>query len=245
MPRYKLTLEYDGAGFVGWQRQANGLSVQQALEEAVEAFCQERTTVHGAGRTDSGVHALGQVAHLDLEREVAPEKLRDAVNFHLKPRPAAVLEAAPAPGDFHARFSAVERRYRYRIVNRRAPLVLDRGRAWHVPQPLDEAVMREAAARLVGHHDFESFRSSECQAKDALRTLDLLQVTRRGNVLELEVAARSFLHNQVRILAGTLKQVGEGRWTPDDVSRVLSARDRRAAGPTAPSEGLTFLSVSY
>ena len=245
MPRYRLTLEYDGAGFVGWQRQANGPSVQQALEEAVEAFCSERTVVHGAGRTDSGVHALGQVAHLDLEGEVAPERLRDALNFHLKPRPAAVLEAALAPADFHARFSALERRYRYRIVNRRAPLVLERGHAWRVPQPLDETAMQAAADRLIGHHDFESFRSSECQAENALRTLDLLQVTRRGEAVELEVAARSFLHNQVRILAGTLKQVGIGRWTPDDVSRVLAACDRRTAGPTAPPEGLTFLSVRY
>lgn len=245
MPRYRLTLEYDGAGFVGWQRQANGPSVQQALEEAVEAFCSERTVVHGAGRTDSGVHALGQVAHLDLERAVAPDRLRDAVNFHLRPQPAAVLEAALAPADFHARFSALERRYRYRIVNRPAPLVLERGRAWRVPQPLDETVMQAAADRLIGHHDFESFRSSECQAENALRTLDLLQVRRDGEAVELEVAARSFLHNQVRILAGTLKQVGIGRWTPDDVSRVLAARDRRAAGPTAPPEGLTFLSVRY
>src|SRR5690606_6877021 len=153
VPRYRLTLEYDGAGFVGWQRQANGPSVQQALEEAIEAFCSERTVVHGAGRTDSGVHALGQVAHLDLEGEVAPARLRDALNFHLKPRPAAVLEAALAPAGFHARFSALERRYRYRIVNRRAPLVLERGRAWRVPQPLDETAMQAAADRLVGHHD--------------------------------------------------------------------------------------------
>ncbi|SMF07715.1 tRNA pseudouridine38-40 synthase [Tistlia consotensis] len=245
MPRYKLTIEYDGAGFVGWQRQANGLSVQQALEEAVAAFCGERVTVHGAGRTDTGVHAEGQVAHLDLERDALPDKLRDAVNFHLKPRPAAVLTAEPADAGFHARFSAVERRYRYRIVNRRAPLVLDRGRAWWVPQPLDAAAMQQAADRLLGHHDFESFRSSECQARDALRTLDLLRVTRRGDVVELEVAARSFLHNQVRILAGTLRMVGDGRWTADDVSRALAARDRRAAGQTAPPDGLTLVSVRY
>lgn len=245
MPRYKLTIEYDGAGFVGWQRQANGPSVQQALEEAIEAFCGERATVHGAGRTDTGVHATGQVAHVDLVHEAPANKLRDAVNFHLKPQPAAVLEAEAAAADFHARFSALERRYRYRIVNRRAPLVLDRGRAWWVPQPLDSAAMQEAANRLLGHHDFDAFRSSECQAKNALRTLDLLKVTRQGDTVELEVAARSFLHNQVRIIAGTLRLVGEGRWTPDDVARILAARDRRQAGPTAPAEGLTLTAVSY
>lgn len=245
MPRYKLTIEYDGAAFCGWQRQTSGPSVQQALEEAVEAFCRERVVLHGAGRTDTGVHALGQVAHLDLPFELPPAKLRDAINFHTKPQPAAVLLAEPAEPDFHARFSAVERRYLYRIVNRRAPLVLDRGRAWRVPPPLDAEAMQRAADRLVGHHDFQSFRSSDCQAENAVRTLDLLQVRRNGEIIEIEVAARSFLHNQVRIFAGTLRKVGEGRWSPDDVSRILGARDRRLAGQTAPPEGLTLLSVRY
>ncbi len=245
MPRYKLTIEYDGAGFVGWQRQDSGPSVQQALEEAVQGFCGERVTIYGAGRTDTGVHALGQVAHLDLPRELPPGKLRDAINFHLKPWPAAVLEAEPAADDFHARFSALERRYRYRIVNRRPPLVLDRGRAWRVPQALDAGAMQAGAGRLVGHHDFSAFRSSECQARDARRTLDGLTVARDGERIDIEVTARSFLHNQVRIIAGTLKQVGEGRWSPDDVTRILDSRDRRLAGQTAPAHGLTFLSVRY
>ncbi|MEX0758490.1 MAG: tRNA pseudouridine(38-40) synthase TruA, partial [Tistlia sp.] len=217
MTRYKLTIEYDGAGFVGWQRQTSGPSVQQALEEAVEAFCGRRVVLYGAGRTDTGVHALGQVAHLDLPEAIPPDRLRDAINFHTKPWPAAVLRAEPVEADFHARFSALERRYLYRIANRRPPLVLDRGRAWRVPKPLDAAAMQAGADRLVGHHDFAAFRSSECQAENAVRTLDLLRVTRLGETVELEVAARSFLHNQVRIIAGTLKQVGEGRWTPDDV----------------------------
>lgn len=245
MTRYKLTLEYDGAGFVGWQRQDNGPSVQAALEAAVLAFCGEAVTAHGAGRTDAGVHALGQAAHIDLAKSTDADTVRDALNAHLKPAAVAVLAAAVVDGDFHARFSARERAYRYRIVNRRAPLALDRGRAWFVPQPLDAAAMHDAASALIGNHDFTSFRASECQAKSPVKTLDALAVTRDGNELVIEARARSFLHHQVRNMAGTLKLVGEGKWRRADVSRVLEVRDRRAAGPTAPAEGLYLVSVVY
>jgi tRNA pseudouridine38-40 synthase len=243
--RYKLTLEYDGAGFVGWQRQDNGPSLQAALEAAVLGFCGEAVTVQGAGRTDAGVHALGQVAHLDLTKETDADTLRDALNFHLKPAAVAVLAAEVVDGDFHARFSALERAYRYRIVNRRARLALDRGRAWFVPQPLDAAAMHDAARVLVGHHDFTSFRARECQAKSPLKTLDALEVTRDGDELRIEARARSFLHHQVRNMVGTLKLVGEGKWARADVARALAARDRAAAGPTAPAEGLYLVSVGY
>jgi len=243
--RYKLTLEYDGAGFVGWQRQDNGPSVQAALEAAVLAFCGEAVTAHGAGRTDAGVHALGQAAHIDLAKSTDADTVRDALNAHLKPAAVAVLAAAVVDGDFHARFSARERAYRYRIVNRRAPLALDRGRAWFVPQPLDAAAMHDAASALIGNHDFTSFRASECQARSPVKTLDALEVTRDGNELVIEARARSFLHHQVRNMAGTLKLVGEGKWRRADVSRALEARDRRAAGPTAPAEGLYLVSVVY
>lgn len=245
MPRYRLTIEYDGAPFVGWQRQDNGFSVQQALEDAVFRFCGERATVHGAGRTDAGVHAAGQVAHLDLQRAWAPATVRDALNFHLKPAPIAVLAAEPAAPDFHARFSARLRRYRYRILARPAPPALDRGRVWWVPVPLDSAAMAEAAALLVGHHDFTSFRSTMCQAESPVKTLDALDVTTDGVEIRIDARARSFLHNQVRILAGTLKRVGEGAWTPADVARALAARDRTRGGPTAPACGLCLLAVGY
>jgi tRNA pseudouridine38-40 synthase len=243
--RYKLTLEYDGAGFAGWQRQDNGPSVQAALEAAVLGFCGETVTVQGAGRTDAGVHALGQVAHVDLAKETHADTVRDALNAHLKPAAVAVLAAEAVDGDFHARFSALERAYRYRIVNRRAPLALDRGRAWFVPQTLDAAAMHDAAQALLGHHDFTSFRASECQAKSPVKTLDVLNVIRDGQELRIEARARSFLHHQVRNMVGTLKLVGEGKWRRADVTRVLEARDRRAAGPTAPAEGLYLVSVGY
>lgn len=245
MPRYRLTLEYDGSPFVGWQRQDNGLSVQQAMEEAVARFCGEKTGVYAAGRTDAGVHAAGQVAHLDLQREWAPATVRDAVNFHLRPAPVAVLAAELAPADFHARFSARSRRYRYRILARPAPPALDRGRVWWVPVPLDPAVMAEAAALLVGHHDFTTFRSTMCQADSPVKTLDLLDVRAEGAEIRIEALARSFLHNQVRILAGTLKRVGEGAWTPDDVAAALAARSRARGGPTAPASGLCLMAVGY
>jgi len=243
--RWKLTLEYDGAGFVGWQRQDNGPSVQAALEAAVLGFCGETVTAQGAGRTDAGVHALGQVAHIDLVRPADADTLRDALNAHLKPAAVAVLAAEVVADDFHARFSAVARAYRYRIVNRRARLALDRGRAWFVPQPLDAAAMHDAAQALIGHHDFTSFRASACQAKSPVKTLDVLDVSRDGQELRIEARARSFLHHQVRNMVGTLKLVGEGKWTRAEVARALAARDRSAAGPTAPADGLYLVAVRY
>jgi tRNA pseudouridine38-40 synthase len=245
VPRYKLTIEYDGAPFVGWQRQDNGPSIQGAIEDAVFAFCGERAAVHGAGRTDTGVHALGQVAHLDLGDDKPVDTVRAAVNFHLKPHPIVVIEAEIVPDDFHARFSATQRRYRYLILNRRAPPALDRGRVWHVPVPLDTVAMADAAALLVGRHDFNSFRSAACQAASSLKTLDQLDVTREGELIRLDVAARSFLHNQVRILAGTLQLVGRGQWSRREVAEALAARDRTRAGPTAPPQGLCLMEVRY
>jgi tRNA pseudouridine38-40 synthase len=245
VPRYKLTIEYNGAGFAGWQRQVNGLSVQEALETAITRFCGERVPVRGAGRTDAGVHALGQAAHLDLTRAVPAEVLRSAVNHHLRPAAISVLDAAPAPEDFDARLSASSRVYLYRILNRRAPPALERGRVWQVAPPLDVAAMREGARHLIGHHDFSTFRDSLCQAKSPLKTLDALDLRRVGDEIHIEARARSFLHRQVRNMAGTLKLVGLGRWHPDDVARALAARDRRAGGPTAPPEGLYLVEVRY
>jgi tRNA pseudouridine38-40 synthase len=245
MPRYKLTIEYDGTGLVGWQRQASGMSVQEALETAVTDFCGERTTIHGAGRTDAGVHALAQTAHLDLTRAVAPEVLRSAVNHHLRPAAISVLVAEAAPDEFDARLSATGRIYLYRILNRRAPPALERGRVWRVAPLLDVDAMREGARHLIGHHDFSTFRDSLCQAKSPLKTLDVLELRRSGEEIHIEARARSFLHHQVRNMAGTLKLVGLGRWHPDDVARALAARDRRAGGPTAPPEGLYLVEICY
>lgn len=245
MPRYKLILEYDGRQFRGWQRQSEGASVQQALEDAVRGFCGEQVSVVAAGRTDAGVHALGQVAHLDLSRTAAPETLRNALNHHLRPNPVAVVAAVLVADDFHARFSATARHYLYRIVNRRAPLVLEAHRAWHVPTPLDAEIMHEAAQRLVGRHDFTSFRSAMCQAKSPVKTLDRLAVRRLGDHLEIAARARSFLHHQVRNVVGTLKLIGEGRQPVDRIEAVLAARDRAAAGPTAPACGLYLAAVEY
>lgn len=245
MPRYKLTIEYCGAGLVGWQRQANGLSVQEALETAIRDFCGEGATVFGAGRTDAGVHALAQVAHVDLTREAMPEVIRNAVNHHLRPHAISLLAVEPAPAGFDARLSATARHYLYRILNRRAPPALERGRVWHVAPPLDLAAMQEGAGHLVGHHDFSTFRDSLCQAKSPMRTLDALDVSRVGEEIHIAAKARSFLHHQVRNMAGTLKLVGIGRWHPEDVARALDARDRRAGGPTAPAQGLTLLAVRY
>jgi len=238
MPRYKLTIEYDGTGLVGWQRQANGLSVQEELETAFERFCGERLTVFGAGRTDAGVHALAQVAHVDLAREADPEVIRSAINHHLRPHAISVIEATPAPPGFDARLSARNRRYLYRILNRRAPPALQRGRVWHVAPPLNPAAMQEGARHLVGHHDFSTFRDSLCQAKSPVKTLDALEVSRVGEEIHISARARSFLHHQVRNMVGTLQLVGFRRWQPRDVARALVARDRRAAGPTAPPHGL-------
>ena len=245
MPRYRLTIEYCGTGFVGWQRQANGLSIQQALETAVRRFCGDAVTVFGAGRTDAGVHALAQVAHLDLAREADPDEIRGAVNYHLRPHAISVLDAAPAPPGFDARLSARSRRYLYRILNRRAPPALERGRVWHVAPPLDTIAMREGARHLVGHHDFSTFRDSLCQAKSPVKTLDVLDVTTEGEEIHIAARARSFLHHQVRNMAGTLKLVGLGQWRPDDVATALAACDRRAGGPTAPAEGLALVAVDY
>jgi len=243
--RYKLTIEYDGGPFVGWQRQDNGLSIQQAIEDAVYAFCAERVTAHAAGRTDSGVHAVAQVAHIDIERETDTDTVRDAINFHLRPHPIAILLAEAVASDFHARFSAIERAYRYRIVNRRAPLALDIGRAWQIAVPLDHEAMNRAAQILVGKHDFTSFRASICQADSPVKTLDQLDVCRNGDEISICARARSFLHHQVRNMVGTLKLVGEGKWIGDDVHAALKACDRAAAGPTAPAAGLYLLAVRY
>ena len=243
--RWKLVLEYDGGGFVGWQRQDSGRGVQQAIEEAVHALTGETPTVQAAGRTDSGVHALAQVAHVDLQKPLDGDTLRDALNHFLRRDPVAVVSAAAARRDFHARFSAVERGYLYRILNRRPPPALEAGRVWWVPSPLDAAAMQAGADRLVGHHDFTSFRASECQAASPVKTLDVLEVVRERAEIRITARARSFLHHQIRNIAGTLRLVGEGKWTPDDVSRALDARRRSAAGPTAPPDGLYLTHVRY
>jgi tRNA pseudouridine38-40 synthase len=245
MPRYKLTIEYDGTPFVGWQVQDNGVSVQGVLADAVLAFAGERTTVGGAGRTDAGVHALGQVAHVDLAKDWPPDTVRDALNAHLRPHPIAVLVAERVAADFDARFSAIKRHYRYRIVNRRADLALDAHRAWRVPRPLDSAAMHEAAQRLAGRHDFTTFRSTECQAKSPVKTLDRLDVARDGDEVRITAVARSFLHNQVRSMVGSLVHVGEGKWSADDLASALAARDRTACGQVAPPQGLYLVQVEY
>lgn len=250
MPRYKLTIEYDGTPFVGWQVQAAGRTVQGVLAEAVRRFSGEEVVVHGAGRTDAGVHATGQVAHIELARDWKPDTVRDAMNAHLRPHPVAVLEAEPAAEDFHARFSATGRRYLYRIIARRPDLVLERNRAWRVLRPLDTQAMAEGAARLIGRHDFTTFRAIGCQAASPVKTLDRLAVETvplEGPGMEIRVhaQARSFLHHQVRSMVGTLVKVGEGAWTPDDVSAALEAADRTRCGPMAPSAGLYLAEVSY
>ncbi len=245
MPRYKIVIEYDGGPFVGWQRQASGASIQGEIEEAIKKFCGEHVTLQAAGRTDSGVHALGQVAHFDLEKEQRADKIRDAVNFHLKPQPIAIISAEPVPDDFEARFSATARHYRYVIENRRAPLALEKGRAWLVPQPLDADLMHEAAQYLIGKHDFTTFRASQCQAKSPIRTLDRLDVRRFGTTIEITASALSFLHHQVRSMVGSLKMVGAGKWPPVKIRKVLEAKDRAQCGAIAPADGLYLVSVDY
>jgi tRNA pseudouridine38-40 synthase len=246
MTRYALTLEYDGAGFVGWQRQETPRpSVQAVLEGAASQLVGGRAVASVvAGRTDSGVHAEGQVAHLDLP-DIAPDRLRDALNFHMKPHDVAVLRVAVVADHFSARFDAIGRVYRYRILNRRARPALLRGRVWHIPGPLDAEAMARAATLLLGRHDFSSFRAAACQAASPIRTLDRLDVLRDGEQIVVQAEARSFLHHQVRNLVGTLRLVGDGRWQPHHVAEALAARDRSAAGPTAPPDGLALVAVRY
>ena len=245
MTRYRLVVEYDGTDFVGWQRQENLHSVQGVLEAAIQAFSGEAATVFAAGRTDAGVHARGQVVHFDLARPHSPSTIRNALNFYLRLEAVAVVEAAEAAPGFHARFDATGRAYRYRILNRRAPPALDRAHVWHVPKPLDIAAMQEGARHLVGRHDFTTFRATQCQAPSPVKTLDLLEVRRDGDYIDVFAEARSFLHNQVRAMVGTLKDVGEGRWHPDEVARARDARDRTRCGMTAPPTGLVLMRVDY
>jgi tRNA pseudouridine38-40 synthase len=245
VPRYLVTLEYDGTPFVGWQVQAEGASVQGCLIDAIFKASGEKVRVRGAGRTDAGVHAMGQVAHFDLEKSWRPDKLRDALNFHLKPNPIAVLEAQEVPATFDARFSAVERRYLYRLLPRRAPPVIERDRVWWVARPLDVEAMQKAAAHLVGHNDFTTFRAAGCQSKSPVKTLDVFRVVQQDMEVHIHAAARSFMHNQVRSMVGSLKLVGDGKWTPDDMRLALEARDRTRCGPVAPPWGLYFAAVRY
>jgi len=245
MPRYKLLIEYDGAPFAGWQIQAGALTIQGALTAAVEAFAGEKVSVQGAGRTDAGVHAVGQVAHIDLQKEWDTGTVRDALTAQLRPHPVAVLAAERVPDSFDARFSARARHYVYRIINRRADLALDRGRAWRVSRPLDSPAMHMAAQGLLGKHDFTTFRAAECQAKSPVKTLDRLDVAREGDEIRVFASARSFLHHQVRSMVGSLVLVGEGRWSADDLAAALAARDRTACGQVAPPDGLYLVRVEY
>lgn len=250
--RWKLTIEYDGSSFAGWQRQTNAPSVQEAIEKAITAFCGEEAQLHVAGRTDAGVHAVGQVAHVDLARETDERSVRDAINYHLRPYPVAIVKAERAAPEFHARFGAIHRVYCYKILmGRRADNVLQQKRVWHVQRELDVAAMNKAAKHLLGQHDFSSFRDAECQAKSPMRSMDRLEFIERkhelsaGRHIELWAEARSFLHHQIRNITGTLSLVGEGKWQPDDVKAVLEAKDRTKAGPTAPPDGLYFVRVDY
>jgi tRNA pseudouridine38-40 synthase len=243
--RWRITVEYEGGAFVGWQRQENGWSAQAALEDAIAKFSQEMVTLFGAGRTDSGVHALGQVAHFDLAKDTTADTIRNALNHHMRADPISVLDAAEVSTDFHARFSATTRHYLYRILNRRAAPALDRDRVWHVSRPLNVAAMHTAAQRLIGKHDFTSFRASHCQANSPVKTLDHLSVSRAGDEVHIRAIARSFLHHQVRNFVGTLVYVGNGKWTADNVTVALEACDRAKAGPTAPPQGLYLTSVDY
>lgn len=245
MTRFRLTVEYDGRPYMGWQRQAHGPSVQQAIEEAVEAITGEKAVLHAAGRTDAGVHALAMCAHIDIERPITPFRLADGINATLRPQPVAILSASIAPDDWHARFSCVGRRYLYRIVNRRAPLALEAGRAWRVPIVLHADAMHRAAQHLVGRHDFTTFRSAHCQADSPVKTLDRLSVRRMGETIEVEAAARSFLHHQVRSMVGCLQLVGRGKWSERDLKAALETRDRAALGFNAPPDGLYFVEALY
>ncbi|GAA0450536.1 MULTISPECIES: tRNA pseudouridine(38-40) synthase TruA [Sphingomonas] len=245
MSRFALTVEYDGRPFMGWQRQSHGPSVQQAIEEAAWRVTGEQVAVHAAGRTDAGVHALAMRAHVEIEKTILPFRLMEALNAHLRPDPVAILACEAVEDDWHARFSCVGRSYEYRIVNRRAPLTWEAGLAWQVPQPLDVDAMQTAAQYLVGRHDFTTFRSAHCQAESPLRTLDQLDVERRGDRVLIHAAARSFLHHQVRSMVGCLALVGQGRWRPEQVREVLAARDRSRLGLNAPPDGLYFTGAVY
>jgi tRNA pseudouridine38-40 synthase len=245
MPRYRLTVEYDGRPYNGLQAQADQPSVQASIEQAANAFCGHSVRLHAAGRTDSGVHATGQVVHIDLDKDWPADVVRDALNAHLAPQPVSILDAAKVGEDFHARFSATGRRYLYRILNRRSPPALERGRVWHVKKALDADLMHQAAQALVGLHDFTTFRDLACQAKSPIKTLDEASVVRDGEDVRLMFAARSFLHRQVRSMAGSLVEVGLGRWTPEDLIAALDARDRAACGPVAPADGLYLTKVEY
>ncbi len=245
MPRYRMSIEYDGTPFSGWQRQAGQPSVQAAIEDAIARLEQTPVTLFGAGRTDAGVHALGQVAHIDLAKTWAPEKLMAAINAQVRPDPVSVFDVRETSDSFHARFSASARHYEYRIRDRRPPPALDRDRVWWVPYRLDEAAMHTAAQELTGHHDFTTFRSSQCQSKSPVKTLDRLDVSRQGRDVIVRASARSFLHNQVRSLVGTLKLAGEGKWSAAEVRDALTAADRSACGPVAPPQGLYLVSVDY
>lgn len=245
MPRYRVILEYDGTPFVGWQVQASGPSVQGRLAEAIGQLSGQTVAVRGAGRTDAGVHALGQVAHFDLEKDWPADTVRKAVNFHLKPDPVAIIECEKVGVDFDARFSATARHYLYRVLARRAVPALDRNRVWWVPRSLDAQAMSAAARHLVGRHDFTTFRAAACQARSPVKTLDVLEVRPEGNEIRIAASARSFLHHQVRSIVGSLKHVGEGKWTPDDLKAALDARDRAACGVIAPAAGLYLVRVDY
>ena len=245
MPRYKLTIEYDGRPFCGWQRQAHDLSVQQVLEEAIARFSGETVTTQAAGRTDAGVHALGQVVSFDLSRAWDPFKVREALNFHTKPHPVAIVECAAVDETFEARFSATARHYEYRILNRRARPALDAGKVWHVPVELDADVMHAAARLILGRHDFTTFRAAECQANSPIRTLEQFDVSRQSDMIVVTAKARSFLHSQVRSMVGSLKLVGDGKWSPRDFRAALDAAERARCGPLAPPDGLYLTGVSY
>jgi tRNA pseudouridine38-40 synthase len=243
--RWRLTIEFDGGPFMGWQRQDHGPSVQQALEDAIHRMTGELTAVHAAGRTDAGVHALAMSAHTDIAKTLTEHRLREGLNALVRPHPISVLAVEQVAEDWHARFSCIGRKYLYRILNRRAPPVLDRGRVWHIPVQLDAEAMAEGAAMLVGRHDFTTFRSVHCQSDSPVETLDRLEVIRRGEEIHVEAAARSFLHHQVRSMVGCLALVGRGQWQPDDMRRALEARDRAELGLNAPSEGLYFVEAVY
>ena len=245
MTRWRLTIEYDGGPFMGWQRQDHGPSVQQAIEQAVEAITGEPAALHAAGRTDAGVHALAMAAHVDIGKPITPFRLTEGLNARLRPLPVAVLRAEPVADDWHARFSCVGRRYAYRIVNRRAPLALEAGKAWQVAVPLDAGAMHEAAQRLVGRHDFTTFRSAHCQSESPVKTLDRLDVRREGEAILIEAAARSFLHHQMRSMVGCLQLVGRGKWSARDLEAALEAKDRAALGLNAPPHGLYFTEALY